>query len=374
MRLEKVKREFIGYMEEVHGVNPYPRNFFGCLMAIIVEMEPVSQERIVELTGYSQGTVSLAIQKLRMLFPIRIVKRKGDRRNYYVYDDAPNSFILDLLQRRVDVQDIDIKLVDTVLEEVRNKIGEDESSIRFQNYLSNMRLYLSLIHELRSNSVEPFHRALAEGSLESVDIEDAAVLKSGGIADFILNLREATSRTALEVPVGDTPRGLLLLKNEYFTGIKTNLNPLFSQAIADQLIVVHSVLLEGLATQDRIKEATLLPRSTISDALAHAVERGIIEVSGSRPKYYRPAISFSDLMLASFDRVASYIVSVKTKLSEFVAATREVRPKTKTVTEFARFLKELENAYSLAHAFSVNMKVQAVRKLKAEYEQGFAFI
>lgn len=71
---------------------------------------------------------------------------------------------------------------------------------------------------------------------------------------------------------------------------------------------------------------------------------------------------------------AHYAVKIENHLSEFVDATRKVRPKTEAVTGFIRFLQGLENAYSLARAFSVNMKVQAVRRLKAEYERGFAFI
>ncbi|MFQ5834208.1 MAG: hypothetical protein ACE5H4_16005 [Candidatus Thorarchaeota archaeon] len=374
MKLERVKRDFISYMEEVHGGNPYPRNLFGCLMAIMIEREPVSQERIMELTGYSQATVSLTIQKIQLLLPIRTMKKKGDRKNYYVYDDAPSSFVLDLLQRRVDVQDIDSSLIESTLDKVRERAEKNRQLAQFETYLENMKLYLTLIHENRSESVEPFEQALVAGSPESLALEDASVLKKGELADFITTLSEITSASEHEIPVESTPSNLLLLKNEYFTGIKTNLNPLFSQAIANRLVVVHSVLVDGRTTQDQIEQTTLLPRSTISEVLAQTVERGIIKVSGSRPKYYNSAISFSNLMLASFDRVANYIFSVSTRLSEFVKVTKKVRPKSKEVREFLDFLKGLENAYSLALAFSLNMKVQTVRQLKEAYDRGFVFI
>ncbi|MFW9912500.1 MAG: hypothetical protein ACFFEU_08505 [Candidatus Thorarchaeota archaeon] len=376
MKLERVKRDFIQYMEEVHGANPYPRNFFGCVMAISSENEPVSQDRIMELTGYSQATVSLAIQKIQLLLPIRAVKKRGDRRNYYVYDDAASSFVLDLLQRRVDVQDIDINLVDSTIQKSNNWDDGDETIIRFRRYLKNMRLYLNLIHQVRSASVEPFKQALSSGSLADLDLQDESVLARGALSEFILKLKKITSITEEELPDAEDymSDGILLLKNEYFTGIKTYLNPLFSQAIANQLVVVHCVLLEGCVTQDQIERITLLPRSIISEVLAYAVKRGIVGVTGSRPKYYRPVVSFSDLMLASYDRVANYIVLVTKQLSEFVKKTREVRPKSKAATGFLDFLTELERAYKLARAFSINMKVQTVRQLKAEFDHGFEFI
>ncbi|MHA1960613.1 MAG: hypothetical protein ACW99U_10290 [Candidatus Thorarchaeota archaeon] len=373
MKLEKVKRDFISYMEKVHGANPYPRNLFGCLMSVMIESEPVSQERIMELTGYSQATISLTIQKLQLLLPIRTVKKKGDRKRYYVYDDAPTSFVLDLLQRRVDVQDIDPKLIESMLDKVRKRADQDQELAQFETYLDNMKLYLALIHEIRSASVEPFAQALASGSLEGLTLQDASVLKKGELADFITTLKEITSVSEHEIPVENGRHDLLLLKNEYFTGIKTSLNPLFSQAIANQLVVVHSVLLEGCTTQEQIEQTTLLPRSTISEVLTHAAKRGIIKVSGSRPKQYESAISISDLMLASFDRVADYISLVKTRLSEFVTVARRVRPESSEVTEFLKFLVGLENAYLFALAFSINMKVQTVRQLKEEYDQGFVF-
>ena len=374
MNLEKVKRSFISYMEEVHGGNPYPRNLFGCLISVLTEREPVSQERIVELTGYSQATVSLTMQKIQLLLPVRTVKKKGDRKHYYLYDDAPTSFVLDLLQRRVDVHDVDPKLIESVLERTKAVPDKDSSLSKFETYLENMKLYLTLIHQNRAASVEPFKQALAAGSVEGLNLQNASVLNEGELADFIATLREVTSIPEQEALVETSSRDLLFLKNEYFTGIKTNLNPLFSQAIANQLVVVHSILVDGCTTQDRIEKTTLLPRSTISEVLGNAVKRGIIRVSGSRPKLYYPVVSFSDLMLASFDRVAAYISSVMTRLSEFVTATGKIRTKSKEATGFLDFLKGLCKAYSLALAFSLNMKVQTVRQLKQEYNREFVFM
>ena len=141
MQLENIKRKFVEYMEEVHGANMYPRNFFGCLLSIIIESEPVSQERIMELTGYSQATISLTIQKIQLLMPIRTLRKVGDRKRYYLYEGPPVGFLLDLLQRRVDVQDIDLNLIENTLLKLRKKESGNSRYKRFLDYLNNMRLY-----------------------------------------------------------------------------------------------------------------------------------------------------------------------------------------------------------------------------------------
>ena len=118
MKLEKIKREFIQFMEEIHGGNLYPRNFFGCLIPILIEQGHVSQERIIELTGYSQATVSLTMQKIQLLMPVKTVKKVGDRKRYYEYP-SPNHFTLDLTYNRVNVQDVDTAFIEQILEQVQ---------------------------------------------------------------------------------------------------------------------------------------------------------------------------------------------------------------------------------------------------------------
>jgi hypothetical protein len=54
--------------------------------------------------------------------------------------------------------------------------------------------------------------------------------------------------------------------------------------------------------------------------------------------------------------------------------TRKTGSKAKEVVTFREFLLELETAYSLALAFSIDMKVKAVKRLKEKHEQGFVFI
>ena len=376
MNLEKIKRDFIQFMEEAHGGNPYPRNFYGCLLSIIIEPEPVSQARIMELTGFSQATVSLTIQKIQLLFPIRTIKRVGERKRYYVYDD-PNRFVLDLTLKRTEVQDLDTRFIHPILKQAEIELKKNPASRRFVDYLNNLLLYLDLIHKIRLKNAEIFEQAISDGSLDTTGLLSKSMLKQKPFSDFLTQLKQASNEyDKLSHEEERASDEIQTLKNEYLIGIKSNFNPLYSQALANQFMLVHCVIMEGRVTQQQIVDLTNLPRSTVSELLSETEQRGLIKVtkkSGSRVKYYEPRILLTDLMLGYFDRVANYIDMTRKRLSEFARMTRKVGSSEKS-KKLLDFLKSLENVYKMALALSHDMKVKMVKQLKDEYENGFVFV
>jgi DNA-binding transcriptional regulator GbsR (MarR family) len=377
MSLEKVKREFIHFMEEVHGGNPYPKNFFGCLIPLMIEPEPISQERIMELTGYSQTTVSLTLQKIELLFPLRRIKKSGERKNYYIYNN-PSHFILDLTQRRTVVQDIDIPTVEEFRDSLRDAANKNAYYQHFLDYLNNLLLFLTQIHKTRSASAFELEQALKNNSLKGLNLHDTKELERGELADFLEKLRSISAEYVKQTKRRDNPpRDYIAKKIEYFSKIRSTFNPLYSHQIINQFAVIHSVILEGDITQEEIEDSTHLPRSTISETLCSAVKIGFIKVvkqNESRIKHYQSAILFPDLMLSYFDRAAYYISTMIEKLSDFIQDVRKIKSSSSASKKFLNFLIELEKAYSFSLAFSKNMKVEMVKRLKSEYEQGFTFI
>ncbi|MHA2323267.1 MAG: hypothetical protein ACXACG_16675 [Candidatus Thorarchaeota archaeon] len=374
MTLDKIKRAFVKYMEEVRAGDPYPSKFIGCLMSILVEPEATSQDRIMKLTGYSQATVSLTLQKVQLIMPVKTVKKRGDRRLYYTYNGSPASFILDLWQKRLEVQGIDIAQIDMMIQKANEKPIESESVQRFLDYLKNMRLYLNLIQELRASSIKIYEGLMKTGSFEDVDLQDDDTLEESLVEDFLQELRTTTMNPQLDE---EPPKVYLRLKNDYYTGMKTNLNPLYSQTVANQMMVLHDVFIEGKTTQEMIENSTLLPRSTISELLSHFVKLGVIKITkeeGSRIKLYQPAISFTDLMLSYSQRLMNQASAGTAQLSEYLAATRKIRPMSMEEKKFLDVLKSFLKAYSFTHGFTVSFKAKIVTKLKKECNQGFVFI
>ncbi|MHA2058617.1 MAG: hypothetical protein ACXACG_12415 [Candidatus Thorarchaeota archaeon] len=377
MTLDKIKREFIRYMEEVRSGEPYTKNFIGCLFSIIIEPEPINQERIMELTRYSQASASLTLQKLQFLMPIRTIRKIGDRKHYYSYDGSPERFVLDLWQSRLEAQAIDIKQIESMIEKMRELTDRNTALNRFVDYLKNLQLYLTLVHELRIKGTTEFERVLDSRSFEDVSLQDVKTLEKGKLADFLEQLRKTSLENNVIQLEPKIQNEYILAKNDFYSSLKTNLNPLYSQTVANQMIVVHDVFLEGSVTQEQIEKSTLLPRSTISDVLARSVKIGIVKVTrkeGSRVKLYQPTISFMDLVLSNYDQVARHISVVMPRLSEFILAVKKTRSKSKTTKQFLEILNSLKAAYSFTWDYSNSLKVEMISRLKEEYDRGFVFI
>ena len=77
MILDAIKKTFIQLMEKTHQALIFPKNYFGTLMAVFIEQEPVTQTRIEELTTYSKSTVSQMLNLLKIDFSLSILKKQG---------------------------------------------------------------------------------------------------------------------------------------------------------------------------------------------------------------------------------------------------------------------------------------------------------
>ncbi len=374
MTLDKIKKAFVAYMEETRRGDPYPRNFMGCLTAILVEPKPASQERIMELTRFSQTTVSLTLQKLQLLMPIKLVKERGDRKKYYTYDGSPDSFILDLWQKRLEVQGTDIVQIEATIDEIKERVGNNKSLRRFLDYLYNMQLYTTLIHSLRASSIRQYRSIVQPDSNGDTESQDNDVLEIFEVENFLEELRK--NQPDLE-SVADSEPKYLQMKNDYFSALKANLNPLYSQTIANQIMVLHDVFIDQVTTQVQIEKSTLLPRSTISELLSEFVRMGVIRVTkreGTKIKLYQPAISFTDFMLGYSNRLGRQMITAKENLSEFILATRKVSTHNTDTKFLINILESFLQAYSFTEEFTKNFKARMVTRLKQACDSGFVLI
>jgi hypothetical protein len=195
------------------------------------------------------------------------------------------------------------------------------------------------------------------------------------LTEFLNDIRRESLELSSDITVDS--RESIKLKQEYFSDIKTGFNPLFSQDAANQMIIVHSVFLEGCTTQEQLEEVTLLPRSTISEVLTQAVNRGVIKVTrkkGSRTKFYQPSISFTDLMLGNFVQVELHISQVMPQISEFKKRVRKIPNSLNQKKPLIQTLKSLENAYAFTLHYSRIMKMRLIADLKEKLDSGHAFI
>ncbi|MGC1119683.1 MAG: hypothetical protein WBA22_01200 [Candidatus Methanofastidiosia archaeon] len=372
MTVDDLKRELVKYMEKAHR-SRYHRNFFGCLTALLVEDGPTTQERIMELTQYSKTSVSLALQKIQLTLPVRVLKIMGDRKHYYEYQGGPEQFLVDILSRRTDILDIDLEMIHTIQKKVEMKVKEHVSYCRLWHYLKELQLFLELMHSVRKKNLEKYRMVLQSGSFDELNLPEASALNSGEIADFLNTLMTPEDPSKIEhEPMKDKiPLPYIELKREYFGGIKTGLNPLYAQSVANLLIIVHDVIIEKATTQEAIQESTQLPRSTISDVLSLAVDEGVIEVEkfpGSRTKVYRPAISLVELILNYYDRAFAYASNTRKKIVDVVNGMQDITPEDSEFMGFHEKLSVLKRAYTITEEFTIRAKAEFIKELMSEYE------
>jgi DNA-binding transcriptional regulator GbsR (MarR family) len=367
MTLDDLKRELVEHMEEAHGKR-YHRNFFGCLTAIIIDSGPVTQERIMELTGYSKASVSLALQKIQLILPVRTVKKMGDRKYYYEYRGSPQEFLIDIMYRRTDMPDIDVQMIRTMEKKVEKKLCEHDLYRRFRDYLAELSLYLKLMHSIRKENLSTYRRVLLSGSFDGVNLPEASVLHSDEIQDFIRVIRATKSQdeTAYDHVEKNPPPDYLTVKRDYFRNIKTGLNPLFAQSVANLVIVVHDVIIEKVTTQEMLEESTQLPRSTISDVLSLAVDQGFIDVERStvsRKKVYRSAVSLLEVILMYYDRGFAYAAHTRKKILSLIKRMSDISSHDSDYSQFLKKLHTLEKAYALTEEFTTRAKVAFIQEL-----------
>ena len=98
MHTDDLKKAFIHLMEKSHQNLLFPKNFFGCLMAIFIDQQPITQDRIIELTGYSKTTISQSLNLIQMNFPINKIKKPKIRKKFYSISSPPRNFMLDVFK------------------------------------------------------------------------------------------------------------------------------------------------------------------------------------------------------------------------------------------------------------------------------------
>ena len=82
--LIKVKRSYIQYMDQINRMYGYPRNYIGVLFTLIMEKDKeLTQNQIMQLTGYSRSSISEVLSQLSEDLLISEVKMPGDRKKYY---------------------------------------------------------------------------------------------------------------------------------------------------------------------------------------------------------------------------------------------------------------------------------------------------
>ncbi len=373
MDIDDAKKKFIRKMDDIHSNIMYPKFYFGCLMAIISESEPVTQERIMELTGYSRGYVSLTLKQLQMNLPIRTIKKPGKRKKFITYAGSPVSYLLDLLSSRIMKPDFDSSFLSGIASELDHLRKIDDNAERFNDFVHNLILHDEIHREIREIALQELGHAFKVGSF----LKNVLTFKlDKEVATFFTTFDEnRVDFNCTRDMVKTHTAKYTQLKDEYFQSFRETLSPLFRASANNYSLVLHEVLIEECSTQESIEKSTKLPQSTISELLKQLIGEGYIakkRIKGHRRVLYYPKASLTSLILLRFDRLDRYSSMVLASLDDILDMIEN--SKSKDVEEFRSILGQIKMRNIMLQQYSDRMRNLSKQKIYEKYQEGFRLI
>lgn len=373
MKLEQAKKKFIRLMDDIHSNIMYPKFYFGCLMAIVSENEPVTQDRIMELTGYSRGYVSLTLKQLQMNLPIRTIKKPGNRMKFFTYGGRPVSYLLDLLSTRIMRPDFNPSPLSGIAVDLERLKKRDDNAKRFSDFVRNLIAHDEIQREVREVALSELGKAFDVGSFPTKVLSYKLPIRVESY--FSPNDTKKPDSSRNDNPHGNHSVEYLQLKDEYFQSLRETFNPHLRASVNNYSLVLHEVLIEECSTQDSIEVSTKLPQSTISEFLNQLIGQGYItkkRVRGQRKVYYYPTASLTSLILFRFDRTDMYTSNVLTILEDVLRLVNKSNEE--RVQEFYSILEGIRKGYLLLQQYSDRMRNIAKEKIFDRHQEGFTFI
>ncbi|UYP44359.1 hypothetical protein NEF87_000644 [Candidatus Lokiarchaeum ossiferum] len=294
MGIEEIKKEFILLMEEAHQGLLFPKNYFGCMMAIFIEQEPVTQDRIEELTGYSKTTISQIIKLIQMNIQLEKLKKPKIRKKFYSIETPPREFMLKFLRRIMDSYQNRADFVPPLIEEILPYV---DKHIRFRNFYvflkklyASSALYINLIVET-SKELEDL---IYTGQIQGTSLLNNNLMSSPENLKYLQEIMKPPqpSNSIAENPIlsEELSEIFFSIKNRFYQQLSANLTLNESQFMSARRMIATELLLENRPlTQEDIEKSTHFARSLISDVLALLLNWKMIQVikkPHDRKNYY----------------------------------------------------------------------------------------
>jgi len=159
-----IKREYI--RETLEHASPVGRRreIAAVSLALILSADPMNQEGIMEVTGYSRSTVSENLAKIEELNVLSVVKKPGDRKKYYRSMLRLEGYGTQKFQiQRSGYGQIERMIEGRFLPELRKISGNPAGKERMERFLEeNIRAYrlileyISFLHDFMLKRTETF--------------------------------------------------------------------------------------------------------------------------------------------------------------------------------------------------------------------------
>lgn len=347
-----IKKSFIRFMEEKHSGLLFPKNFFGCMMAVFVEQEPITQDTIQKLTNYSKTTISQILKLLQVNFPLVQIKRPKKRKKYYTINLTTKEFMITFLRMLIEAYQDKADFLLPLIEEINPYTKKHPKFQQFKDFLINSYKYSSLYLRILTESAEEFGELLNTGDVGKETKENTNVIKSQEHIEYIQGLFEppklSNSDSIPQISDKYLSGIYVQLKENFYQKFRENLTSARSQNAIARTILGTELLLENHPlTQEELEMSTGFQRSIISDTLKTLINMKMVQVirkQKDRKKYYTIVQSWDTRTINRLRLNIIYATEMKKGLNEFIELTRQLET-TENVRSLLAFFQEIHNSY-----------------------------
>ncbi|MFX1538327.1 MAG: hypothetical protein ACFFDI_29405, partial [Promethearchaeota archaeon] len=343
---------FVDYMEEIHARVIFPTKYFGCLMAVFVEQEPITQDRIEQLTGYSKTTISQMLKLIQVNFPLKQVKKPGLRKKYYTIDVPPRDFMITFLKMIIDTYQDKTDFIPPLIEEIRPYTDKHPRFRNFKQFLEKFYEIGTLFLKLTTDTVDEFSNLIKTGQVKSSELSNLNLLSSQENLEKIYTLLKPPKVPSFfsDQRIMDEKLAEIYtqFKNKYYQNVRENLILAGSQTGYARTIIGTELLLEQRpVTQEEIQNATHFKRSTVSYILNILLDWKMIQLikkPGDRKKYYMVIQSWDSRVINRIKLNIKYAIEVKEKITNLMEKI-ELRKPSKENKSLKAFFQHIHHSY-----------------------------
>ena len=343
IEIDEQKTEFIQVMGELNKKFAISPVFFSVLLSLVLEHEGASQERIMELSGYSRGKISETLQDLLRFYPIKKVKLEGIRTKVYKLDVEPEMLMIALYESLSDTLSEKILEFEKLMKKIEIHKESHERFTHLHHLLSEYTEYLGRSLENAKKSRIKFHEYYAQHGISIVDemsipeISVPRVKKSIDKSPFNRNLHKSMTPSIYT-------KEYLPLKEEFFKLVLATTGSIMplKKMVARGRIMMELAIEEQYLSKKDIERATGYKSTIIQQVLNEVVDlqaASVKKFDNDKKKYY---IANNRLLTSSFRKYEG----VKGLVQVMISTINTYKDKTNN-KEFESILQRMEDGYKL---------------------------
>jgi DNA-binding transcriptional regulator GbsR (MarR family) len=339
--LLQLKIDYLAFMEQVHGALGFEPNLISVLFSLLMEGDYITQDRIMELTGFSRTTVSETLKKLTdpsSSFPVLATRRPGDRRKFYYCPLGIDDYVMTFFTSATAASDFSDEILHEMLARLDALDSEAPEALHVRKFFSYLLGVLTLIHDLLEYTRTHMERFS----------KDPDYVPKFTDEDITFTEREQPEPPASRFRPREND-SLLDIKREYIKETLEHASPV-GRRREIAAVSLALILSADPVTQEEIMEVTGYGRSTVSENLAKIEELNVLSVvkkPGDRKKYYRSIVKLQGYGTQKFQMQQHGYGQIERMIEErFLPELRKIPGSLLGKERMERFLKENVRAYN----------------------------